>query len=99
MLRRSTLPDTEILTFRIDLLTAKMLRSQAKSVGISTAEYLRMITSRHVFHVDIADDIKKEVKQSLLYAQSAYADIVELKQRITDLEKEIQDIRKQDKGE
>lgn len=83
---RGRLLATTQLSLRVDTLIVKSLREQASQCDMDLSEYVRMILTRHTYHVDVANEIKTEVSQIKQYAQAAFSEVHILKQQVAELE-------------
>ena len=91
---RGKLLATTQLSLRVDTLIVKSLREYADECSMDLSEYVRMILTRHTYHVDVANEIKREVSQIKEYSQAAFSEVYLLKQQVADLENRLNNLDK-----
>jgi antitoxin component of RelBE/YafQ-DinJ toxin-antitoxin module len=94
---RGRLLATTQLSLRIDPLIVKALRQYADECDMDLSEYIRMLLSRHTYHTDIANEIKRDVFQVREYSQTAISEVYLLKQQVQELEEKLNSFIKADK--
>lgn len=93
---RGSLADTTVISIRVDLLTAELIKEQAKAAKLTTSAYAQRILTNHTRYTDIGQDIKKDVQAALRYARTAYTEIEYLKQEIFALREKLDAIQSTD---
>ena len=86
---RGRLLATTQLSLRVDPLIVKSLKKYADECDMDLSEYVRMILSRHTYHADIANEIKRDVFQVKEYSQTAISEVYLLKHQVQELEEKL----------
>jgi hypothetical protein len=86
---RGRLLATTQLSLRVDPLIVKSLKKYADECDMDLSEYVRMILSRHTYHADIANEIKRDVFQVKGYSQAAISEVYLLKHQVQELEDKV----------